>query len=365
MGVAFGITNSVEHHASGSHVSPAPLSCAPPTPQALRAVDRLFGAQVVGQDSGDQQAAAQDTGLHAMDINSDLGGYHGVPPYNPQNDIDLANDDMNQFGITIQDGIAGGEIDGFSNPTRAELDASLDTNLDAITSPFVRLPIELVHLSGIKKIILMDNPRSDMQYVFDKTGEKDLTLVWNINAQPNPQSMEEALYKGVDNTECPTSNKNSDVAYAALNGSNIYDGAGNHAGLTFLQKFAYGDGDGGYTVSVGNWLLNNDPDADTAFESGSQTGNYEKFCYILNHYEQQIIVPSQESFKNSEVDKDDLGTMLIDLDDDNYAAILNPHSPDIRKKALFLLARLYELSPKVVQYLADITDRSDQSPYCP
>lgn len=69
----------------------------------------------------------------------------------------------------------------------------------------------------------------------------------------------------------------------------------------------------------------------------------------------RVVVSSDYSFTNVAEDKAELGSNI--LDSFLISGVLDRKMPILRRKALFLLARLYHDNPAFVQFYAAVSDR--------
>lgn len=329
-----------------------------PGPQALEAVTKLFAYNGVPQEYGPW--VAKRYGLHLVPDTGQLGYNFKSSLYSSSEaEVASASESLNPYGFTIQLGLPSAEhaIEGLENPTPSEVKQDLNDALDDITEPLIDLPTEVTHLSGIREIVLMSGANSAPQIAFDGPH----VLLWNINNDGTADLMGQALYEGIDHAECGYTST-SDPTYAHFNGRpplSIYDPkVDQEFGLLSLTDFGDPQQGNYYSPDPESTLVYQNSEGKAAYNEGTQTGNYGKFCVLLRDDFESTVVATQAGFEGPEEDKIGIGGLMLDVDTGNSGFLFNVDSPDLRRRALFLAARLYKESPGIVNYLARAGVRS-------
>lgn len=297
------------------------------------------------------QTAARLSGLHV--VSNGLNGDFGTGAYaadSVQQLTDKARNDLRPYGISLQIGSGYVHPDGIdlSTPKPRELSQNLDTTLGEIAQPFPGLPIELARLTGIKKIVMManSNPNSDL---FAENGG---TVFWNIDLRQISPAMSEALYYGLDSTECPDEQGENDPAYAALNGRNVYVKPLNRGNLLALDHFTTDDA-WPVAANIDGFLSSHN----TAVERAAGQSSRQQYCGLIDGFMRRIATVYEGGFEDAAQDKNGIGGFLLYMNNDSASldnALLDPASPILRSKTEFLLARLNHLNPRIVRYMADV-----------
>jgi len=375
--VAIGIGESGEKssspHATWQDSAPLEPACAPPSSEALKQTTALFDAEpyrlshapaakdhhrVIVNPTANfislpDSAVAHHYGLQLPTYNHSLFNMYlpSVAQYQPSahtttldKNIKLSRQYMDQFGVQLQIGNPGGELDGLGNPTKQELQDNLTDDLSVVTWSTQSAPVQYMHLSGLKKIIFMDNPKSDLKYEYINRH----TVVWNINGEAAQSTMDSVVYTGIDMRECGVHSR-GDPGYTALNPDNIYGPAPNHNGLLAVDRI--------YRAPTPF-----DNQLGKAVNKAFDEGNDKLYCNLIEAYDYIVnprtVVYDPEGFESATADKIALGRIL-DWPANGYSEILDPRMPVVRAKALFLLARLYQLDPNIVKYFAGFSGRPD------
>jgi hypothetical protein len=364
------------------------VACAAPTPSALKATTALFNSEpyrlshapaaydhskVIVNPSDNfislpDSTVATHYGLFQPTYTNQLFQYFGsryrVSPEGSMAAIKADESYLSKFGVQVEIGATPGELDGFTAPTQAEVDEEEAAALGQIAWDISDSPTAYIHLSGLRKIVLSGYTSNNEG--FDWTDPH--TVVWNVSEQPHDGEMSQAVYEGIDAAECGFGNT-SDPNYASLNERNIYGPLKVHRGLLsedhlILQQPTAEEQRLGNAINAAY----NDVEVDSrGFLVTAPDGNivYEdptRVCRLLDDYDigvvSRIAVMHHADFSSVEQDKFDLGAQF-DWSANGYNEFLDPTKPILRRKALFLLARLYELEPSVVEYFAGFSGRPD------
>jgi hypothetical protein len=362
----------------------AEVACASPTPQALKATTALFNtepyslshapaaydhARVIVNPSANfislpDATVATHYGLLVPTYDNQLfRAFESPRQVSPQPAIEETEAYLGKFGVQVViGGSLPGELDGFTTPTQAEIDQDEVEALGKIDWDIQESPTAYIHSSGLKKIILTSlSSDSEGFYWTDPH-----TLVWNMSQPSYEGEMNQAVYEGINATECGFDNT-TDPNYAALNRHNIYGSPKNDKGYLsedhlILQQPTKEE----HKLSNAIHAAYNDLETDAhGFYVTGADGNLiykdpRRICRLLKDYNigvvSRIAVEHHADFSSIEQDKDDLGAQF-NWDANGYNEFLDPSSPILRRKALFLLARLYEIDPAIVEYFAGFSGR--------
>jgi|GEM_PF-5412568 len=364
------------------------VACASPTPRALKATAALFNhepyrlshapaaydhARVIVNPSADfislpDSTVAAHYGLSLPTYTNQLFNTYETsqnPSYTnvkPQTVIKETEAYLGKFGVQVEIGASPGELDGFTSPTQAEISKEEAVALAKIDWNISESPTAYIHLSGLRKIILTGYASSKKGFYWADRH----TLVWNISVPPYGDEMSQAVYEGIDAAECGP-DSTSDPNYAALNGRNIYGPLKVHRGLLsedhliFQQptkeehkldnaiRAAYDD----YELNAKGFIVTDASGSPIYKDPG-------RACRLVKDFNigviSRIAVEHHADFSSAEQDKYDLGAQF-DWSSNGYNSFLDPNAPILRRKALFLLARLYELDPRIVEYFAGFSGR--------
>ena len=368
------------------------VACAAPTPGALKATAALFNREPyrlshapaaydhsknIVNPSGNfislpDSAVARHYGLSQPAYTNQLFDTYGTsrnPSWanvyvKPQTAIAETEAYLGKFGVQVEIGASPGELDGFTTPTQAEIDKEEALALGQMAWDISDSPTAYIHLSGLRKLILSGYTGNNQGFEWTDPH----TLVWNVSKQPQDGELSQAVYEGVDAAECGFGST-SDPNYAALNGRNIYGPLKVHRGLLsedhliFQQptaeerrlgnaiKAAYDD----YVVDSRGYIVTA-PDGNLVYKDPRRACRLDEDFNI--GVVSRIAVEHHADFSSAEQDKYDLGAQF-DWSSNGYNEFLDPNAPILRRKALFLLARLYELDPSIVEYFAGFSGRPD------
>jgi hypothetical protein len=367
------------------------VACAAPTPDALKATTALFNGKPyrlthapAAYDHSKVIVNPSDNFLSLPD--STVATHYGLslPTYTNQlfqnyetsqnpsyanvkfktilEEIRETETYLSKFGVQVEIGTTPGELDGFTAPTQAEINKEEAVALEQIAWDISDSPTAYIHLSGLRKIVLSGYTGNGEGFEWTDPH----TVVWNVTQLPHDGEMSQAVYEGIDAAECGFGNT-SDPNYTSLNERNIYGPLKVHKGLLsedhliFQQptaeenklanaiNAAYND------VEIDSrGLLVTTPDGNVIYKDPTRV------CRLLEDYDigviSRIAVMHHADFSSAEQDKFDLGAQF-DWASNGYNEFLDPAAPILRRKALFLLARLYELDPSIVEYFAGFSGR--------
>lgn len=322
-------------------------TCPTPSPLTMHTVGRLFSSRPLdksprywGETYSESSAEiAERLGLTLPD-NYLADKLDRAPENRPFNwDFAVAGAYLAQFGVRLS--VAGpNQFDKSTGtmPTRADL-ANFSTKyaLEDIVGGLQYVPLQYVRATGLKHVVLTDITDNDIQGMALTKG-KDNTVLVDPRKGGDLNLMPHEMEHLIDAKECgaPLGNV-SDPAYTALNGGNIY-----HSN-------------------------EHEKDADEITVEGTLADDVRNFAIASNS---SIACKEEEIYKRAlpkAVAYSDYG--LTDLAEDKatiganiafpetYGEVLSKRTPIIRKKFEIIMARLYDINPRLVRYFAGVSTR--------
>jgi hypothetical protein len=194
-------------------------------------------------------------------------------------------------------------------------------------------PVEVIQEWGLKKVSIIK--------IAEAGGYSDGDTFYADPSQIGFKGFTHELYHGKDALDCGKEGMSRDEGFNALNPTDtIYTDRGEYISQEVYMEF----------------LLEKQKE----LEGARKIGDEARIATIKEQIAREaakVAVFSEYGFKNIVEDKAEFGKEILGMD--RYPEMLDPKTPRIRQKFLFLLARVFHDNPKIVQYLADITSRPD------
>lgn len=320
--------------AGGLHAAPAAANCATPSAQRRSEIEEIL-SRPVASNSADAYARANNLTIERdyttpYVIEYELGAF-GKVAFSAR--LRQANSDLKQFGITVRVTRPSDRLpDGLHAPSPEELASGKTAAvLDAIDNGVSTLPIEYVRAGGQKTIILATG-ESSAEYVYPT--KANTTIAYNLAAGPDESAMAGVIYQVYDDAAC---SGNTDPGFAKLHNAKRHDTA------TALLGVNAEDG------SIG--LLDPNPFYD--LNGAIDRQNVDDYCAARHAIAGQNI---QDVFGQVDItnDKRAVATLFNRSYVTPYIAGPDTDAPVLRKKLIFLLARLPE---RFGEYFAKLNAR--------
>jgi hypothetical protein len=320
-----------------------PKSCPAPAPKDMEAVEQLFAsASVRGYPKPAERygvtihdGAKAALVLSKKKINTEAGFF---------NILEKANSYTSPYGVRISIiGSKEAKSEKASQPSPLALvNEQTKHNMEDIVEGILDLPVEYVHFSGVKRVVLYDGgDKSNVQASIGNDGGVK-TIYYNLYSEGYPGVMAHEIYHGVDWVECGGDNSTSnDPGFTKLNPANIYQKG--HSGYHALDNV--------HTLEHHNSIVSN---INRSMQGGNKKG-YCHFSALENKDDSKVATLTDYSFKNQVEDKAELGAVFGEPK--NFSTYLYPTQPIVKKKLEFVLARLYHFKPNIVKYFAAVSSR--------
>lgn len=258
-----------------------------------------------------------------------------TPPF--QDYLQFAEGVLDQLDIPITIGVPDG-VDA-KVPTQAELESrNAKYQVLQIADMFGIIPMNLTEQLGINGVVLTAHGNGYAGQTFD-----GILIIDIVNAGETYSTDTHELFHIIDAAMCGQEDAQNDPGYARLN---TY--------ATYAYEWPLPEG-----------FMDSQPiplDAvkdDTYYELDTQRweaddlGDAAAYCVIqatMDNLVKDVEMTDQYSHRSVTEDKANVGRHIVELT--NYSEMLDPAKPVIRQKFLFLLARMYEMNPEVVEYYA-------------
>ena len=326
-------------------------SCSTPSFASVMEVDKLFDQSYKPGETPLSAEAARQYGLHVKDpivfIGNSLGETTTERAAQLESFVARANRFLGQYGVKMTVGYPGYETMGWHKPTDEQMaNDTTPQTIENIVYGIGSLPIEYVHLSGLKKIVLLANEKEDKNVAAFAPQDKGLdTIVFNLAGYGSANTIDHEVYHLLDFRECggPAA-AGRDPGYIRLNTGDIYPPLGSSRSAS--------------------------PDK-LSYDSPAYQGPYRKRLEhmardVLNHNrkdycqeeafqskdDKKVVVMTDYAFTNVLEDKAEMGAMFVYPQ--FFGDFLDESRPTLRNKFQFLMARLYDRNPNLVRYFAAI-----------
>jgi hypothetical protein len=340
--------SAVKDQVNESRVEYDAVSCPPPPPRAVKAVNQLFkrpGGELISDDSAAQY------GLTYIRWLPDPEGYEVVTTDTPKgfNNLLIAGNRMlKPYGVTIElGGQKSADKDGWHYPTDGQLtNDTAKQDVINIMEGFVDQTVEYVHVTGLKKIVLMANTektQADAQ-AFADVGHKN-RVVYNLASKGDPGIMPHEEYHLLDDEECGGTGMYNDRGIEDINGKDIYDK--DHNGLLSLEDF-----EANSAIRKQHMAYYKSRFSARGFNGFSYRWAYDNAAKIEKKQAMDVATVSNYAFTNEAEDKAETGAVIGHPK--ALRSQLDPSHPVLRAKTELILARLYDRSPQIVKWLAAV-----------
>lgn len=255
--------------------------------------------------------------------------------------LKVTQDFLKLYGVELVVAMTGQKLteDGVGYTSTQELDNTYSKNaLITLIESIGELPVELIKYVDLQQIVLLKD-------IDDKVAGfvKPVTHPHKIFMKPDPNlpynTLRHEFYHLLDVLECGPYDAQFDTKFTDLNPLDIYaerQGVYTSREGTFETRITLSD-------SIRSAQLV----GDVALQ--------DQFTAQLKEVKSRIVTPSEYGLTTEQEDKAEIGADV--LSPLNLPSVLSPESPFLRKKALYLLARLWQRFSGAVEYLSEISSR--------
>lgn len=318
------------------------LSCINPAPTDIAAVEELLSAT---EETGktDESGLANEQNLTVFDYSveyrhlfNDIVAGDGPTYTLPFSTYyEAAREFGLKYGVEVnipEEGIFSQgakplDISDLENKTAKAAMVSLIRTLG-------RQPVELVRWTGLKNIDLIDIPGSVNGYV--QIHNATDTFYADPNIGFSPEVFRHELYHLVDSKACE--DISIDPRYNSLNPEDLYTNPDNYLSYTDIQS---------------------DAELEEIFESAGRNAEAAEYTKQLDELGSGVATINPYGESELAEDKATLGAELLNPGQTGtYDKLTSERYALLRKKAVFLLARLYAIRPEFAEFL--ISSRNSQ-----
>lgn len=257
-----------------------------------------------------------------------------------------------RYGVTLKIADSQDDLARYDDSVLTEQDLkdeNVKYSLYSLIKNLGEMPVELVRYIGLKNIVLVkisDPDTGGWADIYDgKTYYVD-------PKKPSGDAFNHEAFHLWDAKKCGAFGIFADVAYNSLNPRAIYNNSNAPNSVP-----ASTDGTGMYID--GDEMLERTRELREEAMLAETQGNYKKAKKIkddIKDIEALVIVTRDLGLKNIAEDKATIGGEKL-FNPFTYSYALDKSSPIIRKKALFILGRIFKDKPEIVRYFADISHR--------
>ena len=333
------------------------IQCVEATAQDLMAVGDIFG-QPESQERRDlaqnypnnieqgfvdlKAAAAERHGLTVFnypeifrDLTIYLQGRNGEEiPFNTY--FEKSKEFLALYGIDLSFDDKVSEVTHPLDKTKLET-REAKVAMYSLLSSIGQLPVELIQYAGLKRVVLAGINNPEVAGFAITSGEHD-TYYADPNKLTTENGFNHELYHLIDARQCGTVGMTIDLAYSALNPTNIYK---DHTGYLTYDEYGQLTQD----LRFRRYYALIDADMQLAEELQRQ----------IDEVAAKVVVMEGYSYKNKVEDKATIGGDL--LNPDHYMIFLKLGGPTLKAKFILLMGRIYHDKPGIVRYFADIGHR--------
>lgn len=264
-----------------------------------------------------------------------------VPQYDFQTYLTNLQKFLQQGGIQITPGTDNKQSSNNEQPldkqTREQ--ALVKRSLVTLIPTIGELPVELIHTLGIKKIVLVKTGE-------EEAGHADLFEKGTVYIDPTRGSgriYTHEAYHAHELSRTSYGEATQDTNFRDFNPVQIYtkeDAVSENRDGKYISDEEYSQFEDQVTAELNTAKIN------------GETKTVQRIENDLTQKATNVVTATNFGFNNIAEDKAEIGSLL--LDSSMIGRLLDRKKPILRKKTLFLLARLYHKNPNIVTFLADV-----------